>query len=60
MFNLATQPFGPTKGEYYMRLYMFQESSMGRIIVIGGKKTTQKADIVRFRRIKERYIQNNI
>jgi hypothetical protein len=39
---------------------MFQESSMGRIIVIGGKKTTQKADIVRFRRIKERYIQNNI
>lgn len=30
MFNLATQPFGPTKGEYY-RLYVVELIVNGRI-----------------------------
>ena len=36
----------------HLRVYMFHEDKTGRIIVCGGKKTSQPKDINRFRRIK--------
>lgn len=42
----------------HLRLYMFHDTDQGRIIVMGGKKTTQRTDIPRFRGIKTRYFQN--
>lgn len=38
-----------------LRVYLFHEKRTGRIIVSGGKKSTQKADIRHFRRIKKEY-----
>ena len=37
----------------HLRVYMFHEDKTGRIIVCGGKKTSQQKDIKRFRRIKK-------
>ncbi len=37
----------------HLRVYMFHEDKTGRIIVCGGKKTSQQKDINRFRRIKK-------
>ncbi len=42
----------------HLRVYMFHEKDTGRIIVIGGKKTTQKQDITRFRNIKKSYLES--
>lgn len=38
-----------------LRVYLFHEKNTGRIIVCGGKKRTQQADIKHFRRIKKEY-----
>jgi len=40
-----------------LRLYLFHEKHTGRVIVCGGKKTTQKKDIKRFQRIKKQYFE---
>ena len=39
----------------HLRVYLFHEEKTGRIIVCGGKKTTQHKDINHFRRIKREY-----
>lgn len=40
-----------------LRVYLFHEEYTGRIIVCGGKKTTQKKDIKHFRKIKKQYFE---
>ncbi|MCD4794677.1 MAG: hypothetical protein K8R54_15685 [Bacteroidales bacterium] len=40
-----------------LRLYMFHEEHTGRIIVCGGKKSTQPKDIKHFRKIKKQYFE---
>lgn len=40
----------------HLRVYLFHEEKAGRIIVCGGKKTTQQKDISHFRRIKKEYL----
>ena len=40
-----------------LRLYMFHEEHTGRIIVCGGKKSTQRKDIKHFRKIKKQYFE---
>jgi len=39
----------------HLRVYLFHEEKTGRVIVYGGKKTTQQKDINHFRRIKNEY-----
>ena len=39
-----------------LRVYLFKEHSTGNVIVIGGKKSTQKEDIRNFRNIKQQYL----
>jgi putative component of toxin-antitoxin plasmid stabilization module len=39
----------------HLRVYLFHEEKIGRVIVCGGKKTTQQKDITHFRRIKKEY-----
>ncbi len=39
----------------HLRLYIFHQSRIGRVIVFLGKKTTQKKDIKKFRSIKKQY-----
>jgi len=41
-----------------LRVYLFHEEHTGRIIVCGGKKTSQEKDIKHFRNIKKQYFQN--
>lgn len=43
----------------HLRVYLFHEEKTGRVIVCGGKKTTQHKDINHFRRIKSDYINKN-
>lgn len=38
-----------------LRVYLFHDKYTGRVIVCGGKKGTQKADIKHFRTIKNEY-----
>ena len=38
-----------------VRIYLFHEKKRGRIIVMGGKKDTQKKDIKRFQKIVSDY-----
>jgi putative component of toxin-antitoxin plasmid stabilization module len=40
----------------HLRVYLFHEENTGRVIVCGGKKTTQQKDINHFRRIKREYL----
>jgi putative component of toxin-antitoxin plasmid stabilization module len=40
----------------HLRVYLFHEENTGRVIVCGGKKTTQQKDINHFRRIKKEYL----
>jgi len=40
---------------HHLRVYLFHEKNTGRIIVCGGKKGTQKADIKHLRKIKDEY-----
>ncbi|MEO9884413.1 MAG: hypothetical protein ABJR05_09900 [Balneola sp.] len=40
----------------HLRLYFFKDK-LGNIIVLGGKKTSQKKDIRRFRSIKKEYLE---
>lgn len=42
----------------HLRVYLFQEKHTGKIIVSGGKKTTQKKDIKHFRKLKKQYFQS--
>lgn len=42
----------------HLRIYLFHEKHTGRIIVYGGKKTSQKKDIKRFRNIKKEYFDS--
>lgn len=44
----------------HLRVYFFYQSEEGRIIVCGGKKTTQKKDISRFQRVKKDYLKAEI
>jgi putative component of toxin-antitoxin plasmid stabilization module len=43
---------------HHLRVYLFHEKNTGRIIVCGGKKGTQQADIKHFRKIKNEYFKN--
>jgi len=40
---------------HHLRVYLFHEKNTGRVIVSGGKKGTQQADIKHFRKIKKEY-----
>ena len=42
-----------------LRVYLFHEEHTGRIIVCGGKKTTQRNDIKHFRKIKKHYFDKD-
>jgi len=42
----------------HLRVYFFFESDEGRIIICGGKKTTQSKDIAHFQKIKKTYLAN--
>jgi putative component of toxin-antitoxin plasmid stabilization module len=39
----------------HLRVYMFHDKENGRVIVSGGKKTTQPKDITHFRNVKKEY-----
>lgn len=39
----------------HLRVYMFHDKENGRVIVLGGKKTTQPKDIAHFRNVKKEY-----
>ncbi len=39
----------------HLRLYFFRDEGNKRIIVMGGKKTNQEKDILKFRQIKKDY-----
>ena len=41
----------------HLRVYLFHEKNTGRVIVYGGKKGTQQADIKHFRNIKKEYFK---
>jgi putative component of toxin-antitoxin plasmid stabilization module len=41
----------------HLRVYLFHQAHTGKIIVIGGKKTTQDQDITHFREIKKMYLE---
>jgi putative component of toxin-antitoxin plasmid stabilization module len=43
---------------HHLRVYLFHEEKTGRIVVCGGKKTTQQKDIKHFRSIKKEYFQS--
>lgn len=40
----------------HLRVYLFHEENTGKVVVCGGKKTTQPKDINHFRRIKKEYL----
>lgn len=40
----------------HLRVYLFHEENTGKVVVCGGKKTTQQKDIDHFRRIKKEYL----
>lgn len=40
-----------------LRVYLIKENHTGKIIILGGKKSTQTKDIKRFRRIKKSYLE---
>jgi putative component of toxin-antitoxin plasmid stabilization module len=42
---------------HHLRVYLFHEKNTGRIIVCGGKKGSQQADIRHFRKIKNEYFK---
>lgn len=42
-----------------LRVYTFHDKSNGRVIVLGGKKGTQKKDIKRFRGIIDEYFKKH-
>lgn len=41
-----------------LRVYLFHDKGNGRVVILGGKKTTQDADIAHFRNLKKSYCQN--
>jgi len=43
-----------------LRVYLFHDKKTGRIIVSAGKKSSQKADIRHFRKIKQEYFNRII
>lgn len=43
-----------------LRVYLFHDKENGRVIVSGGKKTSQKSDIKRFRNIKRDYFNQKL
>lgn len=40
---------------HHLRVYLFHDKNTGRVIVCGGKKGSQKADIKHFRKLKNAY-----
>ncbi len=42
----------------HLRVYLFHQANTGKIIVTGGKKTTQDQDIAHFRETKKKYLEN--
>jgi putative component of toxin-antitoxin plasmid stabilization module len=44
----------------HLRVYLFHEKNTGRVIVCGGKKGTQQADIKHFRNIKKEYFKQKL
>jgi hypothetical protein len=42
---------------HHLRVYLFHEKNTGRIIVSGGKKGSQTADIKHFRKVKNEYFK---
>ena len=43
---------------HHLRVYLFQDKRTGHIIVLAGKKGTQKADIKQLRKLKNEYFKN--
>ncbi len=43
-----------------LRVYLFHEEGTGKIVVCGGKKNTQDADIKRFRNLKKQYFEEKL
>lgn len=41
----------------HLRVYLFHDKKTGRVIVSGGKKTSQKSDIKKFRNTKKEYFK---
>lgn len=41
----------------HLRVYLLHQEHTGKIIVVGGKKTTQQQDINHFREIKKDYLE---
>lgn len=41
-----------------LRVYLFHEKKTGKIIVLGGKKNSQKKDIVTFKNLKDQYLKS--
>lgn len=61
-FKEITNPKSEVK-EYeiktkHLRVYLFHQEHTGKIIVLGGKKTTQNQDIAHFREIKKQYFES--
>ncbi|MEO6902447.1 MAG: hypothetical protein ABI315_04745 [Bacteroidia bacterium] len=42
----------------HLRVYLFHDKQNGRVVVSGGKKTSQTKDITHFRNIKKAYFNN--
>ena len=42
----------------HLRVYLFHEKHTGKIIISGGKKTSQAKDIKHFRKVKKLYFEN--
>jgi putative component of toxin-antitoxin plasmid stabilization module len=40
---------------HHLRVYLFHDKTTGRVVVCGGKKGTQQADIKHFRNLKKNY-----
>lgn len=43
-----------------LRVYLFKEEKTGNVIVMGGKKSTQRDDIREFRKIKQQYLHSKL
>ena len=52
--NDAIKEFELKKGD--LRIYLIKEA--GHIVILGGKKSTQRGDINHFRVVKRRYIES--
>lgn len=44
----------------HLRVYLIREKQRDKLIILAGKKTTQKADIKRLRKLKKEYQTNKL